>query len=166
MNKNKNKIKDKKDTTTTTASLFEGTVSSATLMDNLIEAEDLSDFLADNRESLAELTFHEYLNNILRQKKMKRADIVRETGFNSAYVYQIFDGEKTPHRDKMIAICLVMGLDIETTQRILKLGGYSELYPRIARDALILFAIHHKWDLNSTDDKLYENKFATLRSID
>lgn len=117
------------------------TASSATAANNLVNAENIEDYLAENQELLLDLTLPEYLMLLLQQKKLKRADVWRDSGIEKAYVYQIFDGKKCPSRDKLIAIAFGLHLNSEETQRMLKLGGCSELYPRVARDAVILFAI-------------------------
>ena len=103
---------------------------------------------------------------LIRQKKRKRADVVRDSGLEKAYVYQIFNGEKKPSRDKLIAIAFGLHLDAEETQRMLKLGGCSELYARVARDAVILFAVQRGMDIAAADDLLYSNGFPTLLDQD
>ena len=133
---------------------------------NLGKAADFDDFLAMNQENMLTLTLSEYLMMLLKQKELKRADVVRYSGLEKAYVYQIFDGEKKPSRDKLIALAFGLHLNKEETQRMLKLGRCSELYPRIERDALILFNIHHGKSINETDDELYERGLDTLLSRD
>ena len=108
------------------------------------------------------LTLSEYLSQQLYQKDIRVADVIRDSGLTKSYVHQIFNGEKKPSRDKLIAIAFGLRLNAEETQRMLKLGGCSELYPRTERDALILFAILHGKNISDTDDDLYERGFDTL----
>ena len=82
-----------------------------------------------------------------------------DSGIDKTYVYQIFKGEKKPSRDKLIAIAFGLTLNVEETQRMLKLAGHSELYSRVGRDALILFCIHNGKDIKYTNDALYEHDF-------
>ena len=49
---------------------------------------------------------------------------------------------------------------------MLKLAGHSALYPRVARDALILFSIQRGKDIWETDDALESNGFQTLLSAE
>lgn len=58
---------------------------------------------------------------------------MRGSQLDRAYVYQIFSGEKTPSRDKLIAIAFGMNLSDEETQKMLKLSGNRELYARDQR---------------------------------
>ena len=99
---------------------------------------------------------------LLKQKKLKRARVIQDSGLEKAYVYQIFKGEKKPSRDKLIALAFGLHLNIEETQRMLKLGGCSELYARTKRDALILFCIFRKKSIYDTDAALYKWGLTTL----
>ena len=45
-------------------------------------------------------------------------------------------------------------------------AGHSELYPRVPRDALILFSIQRGVDIWQTDDALDKNGFPTLLSAE
>ena len=138
-----------------------GTMSYAS-HENLLNAADFEDFLAANQENMLTLTLSEYLSQQLYQKDIRVADVIRDSGLTKSYVHQIFNGEKKPSRDKLIAIAFGLRLNAEETQRMLKLGGCSELYPRTERDALILFAIFHGKNISDTDDDLYERGFDTL----
>ncbi len=142
------------------------TNSTAAAENNLLKADNIQDFLAKNQENMLDLPFSEYLMLLLRQKDLKRADVVRDSGLEKAYVYQIFNGEKKPSRDKLIAIAFGLHLGSEETQRMLKLGGCSELYARVARDAVILFAIQRGMGIVAADDLLYSNGFPTLLDQD
>jgi transcriptional regulator with XRE-family HTH domain len=93
----------------------------------------------------------EYLNALLEQKGITRADVVRGSLLDRAYLYQIFSGEKSPSRDKLIALAFGMGLTDKEAQKVLKLSGNRELYARDERDALILFELQRKKDIFETN---------------
>lgn len=113
---------------------------------------------------MVEPDLSKYLMELLAQKGLKRAQVVEDSGVDKAFVYQIFNGSKRPSRDKLIAITFGMHLNEEETQRVLKIAGHSELYPRVPRDALILFSIQRGMDIWQTDDALDKNGFPTLLS--
>ena len=138
-----------------------GTMSYAS-HENLLNAADFEDFLTINQENMLTLTLSEYLSQQLYQKDLKVADVIRDSGLTKSYVHQIFNGEKKPSLDKLISIAFGLHLNAEETQRMLKLGGCSELYPRTERDALILFAILHGKNISDADDELYQRGFDTL----
>lgn len=129
---------------------------------NLRKAATFKDFLIKNQENMLTMTLSEYLMMLLKQKGLKRAHVIRNSGLEKAYGFQIFNGEKKPSRDKLIALAFGMNLNEEETQRMLKLGGCSELYPRTERDALILFNIQHGKSIDETESDLYERGLDTL----
>lgn len=129
---------------------------------NLLNAENFEEFLRLNQDNMLDLTLSEYLNLLLYQKDLRVADVIRDSGLTKSYVHQIFNGEKKPSRDKLIAIAFGLHLNSEDTQRMLKLGGCSELYARVARDAAILFSIQHGMSIGAANDLLYDNGFPTL----
>ena len=133
---------------------------------NLLGAKSIANFLAMNQNNMLYMTLSEYLMSLLKQGNLRRSDVVRDSGLEKAYIYQIFNGEKRPSRDKLIAITFGLHLPVEETQRTLKLGGYSELYARVARDAVILFAVSHGKDIWETDSLLHDNGFPTLLALD
>ena len=79
----------------------------------------------------------EYLSLQLRQKHLRRADVVRGSHLDRTYVYQIFSGKKTPSRDKLLAIAFGLQLSAEETQKMLKLSGNLELYVRRMQQNLL-----------------------------
>ena len=118
-------------------------------------ATDIEDYLKSNRENLLQSNLPDHLNRLLSQKGLSKADVVRGSLLSRAYVYQIFSGEKTPSRDKLIAIAFGLGLSDEETQGILKLSKNRELYARDERDAVILFALQRGKSIFEANDLLF-----------
>lgn len=135
---------------------------SATTYYNLEQADNFDDFLETNNDNMIKVSVGEYLLKLLKEKGLKRSYIIRETNLNNSYVYEIFKGDKIPSRDKLIAITIAMHLSEEETQRALKLAGHSELYPRKKRDAAILFAIKHGFDIDKTERLLIKHDLPIL----
>lgn len=123
---------------------------------------DIEDFLKKNKKNMLAHSLPEYLNTLLKQKKISRADVVRSSLLDRAYVYQIFSGEKTPSRDKLIAIAFGLCLSDDETQKMLKLSGNRELYARDERDALILFALQRKKNILEINDILTDHNLTIL----
>lgn len=123
---------------------------------------DIEDFLKKNKKNMLAHSLPEYLNTLLKQKKISRADVVRSSLLDRAYVYQIFSGEKTPSRDKLIAIAFGLCLSDDETQKMLKLSGNRELYARDERDALILFALQRKKNIFEINEILADHNLTIL----
>lgn len=123
---------------------------------------DIEDYLEKNHENLLTCSLSAYLKTLLAQKGLSRADVVRGSLLDRAYVYQIFAGEKTPSRDKLIAIAFGLRLSDEETQTMLKLSGNRELYARDERDVLILFALQQNRTILETNELLFRHGLAAL----
>lgn len=125
-------------------------------------ATDIEDYLANNKKYMRLPDLSEYLNMLLNQKKIKKADVLRSSLLGRSYIYHIFAGIKIPSRDKLIAIAFGMHLSGEETQRMLKLSGNRELYARDTRDALILFSLQHKQTILEINEMLFEHHLSIL----
>ncbi len=132
------------------------------LVNEIKESSNILDFLAENREEMQLNGLTRYLEEWLREKDLTKADVVRRSNLNRAYVYQIFLGRKYPSRDKVIALAFGMGLTAEETQKLLKQAGYRELYPRDPRDALLLYAVEHDMTILDANELLYDNNIDVL----
>ncbi len=114
-------------------------------------ATDIEDYLKTNQNNMLTHTLPQHLTLLLARKGLSRAQVVRGSLLDRAYVYQIFSGEKTPSRDKLIALAFGLRLTVTETQRLLKISCNRELYARDERDALILYALGQEmtvWDAN------------------
>lgn len=125
-------------------------------------ATDIEDFLKKNKEHLLTDSLPEHLNTLLLKKDISRADVVRGSLLDRAYVYQIFSGEKVPSRDKLIAIAFGLCLSDDETQKMLKLSGNRELYARDERDTLILFALQKKKNIFEINELLIGHSLTAL----
>lgn len=128
-------------------------------------ATDIDDYLEQNREHLLSCRPDEHLAALLAQKGLSRAEVVRNSQLDRAYVYQIFAGQKNPSRDKLLALAFGMRLNDRETQRLLKLSGKRELYARDERDSLILFALQKDKTLIETNELLFCHGFALLGNM-
>jgi hypothetical protein len=123
---------------------------------------DIEDYLKTNQNYMIADTLPDYLNRMLSQKGLNRADVVRRSLLDRVYVYQIFSGRRTPSRDKLISMAFGLCLSSEETQKMLKLSCNRELYARDERDALILFALNREQTIMEANELLFSHGFAAL----
>ncbi len=124
------------------------------LTNQLKKSNNIDHYLNENKTFLNTGTLADRLNSLITEKKIKKADVARKSNLHRTYVYEIFNGSKTPSRDKIIAISFGMELNLEETQKLLKRSGYRELYSRDSRDSIIIFAINKKMNLIDCNDLL------------
>lgn len=125
-------------------------------------ATDMEDYLVKNSTYLLKDSLSEHLHMLLSRKNLSRADVIRGSLLGRAYVYRIFAGDKTPSRDKLIALAFGLLLSDTETQKMLKLSGNRELYARDGRDALILFALQRNMPIMDVNSMLFDHGFAVL----
>lgn len=137
-------------------------VSTKELYHEIKNATDVEDFLVRNHSQMLHVTLSEHLQMLLSQKNLSRAEVVRGSLLDRSYVYQIFSGEKTPSRDKLLTLSFGLRLTDQETQKMLKLSGNRELYARDKRDALILYAIQHRQTIMQANELLFRHNLALL----
>lgn len=124
--------------------------------------ETKSDGLNTLMQSLDNLTFSEYLNHILDAKHMSKAQVLSKTTIQRNYGYQIFDGSKVPNKDKVIQLSLGFGLDLRVTNNLLSLSNNGMLYPKVKRDALLIYCIENHKSVYETNECLMEYQLELL----
>lgn len=132
------------------------------LRNEIRAASDIEDYLASNRENLILPNLSRHLNLLLSRKGLSKAEVVRGSQLSRAYVYQIFSGQKTPSRDKLIALAFGLRLSCEETEELLKTSKNQKLYARDKRDAVILFALQRSKTILEANDLLFDNGLETL----
>ncbi len=126
------------------------------LQSELKNAKNLSAFFEENAKNLKEKSVPEYLMEMLIKYDVEKSDVVSRAGLSGTYPYQIFDGRKTAGREKLIQLAFGFPLNLEETQRLLKHGGYSELYVKNKREAFIMYALEKGMDIHKLNELLFE----------
>ncbi len=130
------------------------------LLAELLAAPSPERFIREHR--VGERDLAGYLQQLLAEKGLKRADVVRAAGLNETFGYQIFTGARGASRDKLLALAFALSLSLTEANRLLKAGGANELYCKSRRDAIIIFALTHGYSLQRTDEELYRFREDTI----
>ena len=123
------------------------------LLGELLESPDPAEFARKHR--ITRRVLHEYLQQLLDEKGLKRVDVVRAAGLDATYGYQIFMGQRKPARDKVLQIIFGLKCTLQEANRVLQAAGCNELYCKNRRDAIIIFCLDHGATLQETDDELF-----------
>ena len=129
-------------------------VTTNTLMKRLFRAADFDTYLQGNDSYLQPPDFCALLKQYCDQKKMLPAQVIGLSQIERTYGHQLFNGTRRPSRDKVILLALGLGLDVDETQQLLRAAGKSLLYPRLKRDAVILFAVRNRLPVISVQETL------------
>ena len=119
-------------------------VNTNTLMKRLFKAADLEDYLQGNENQLMTTGFQALLKSYCDRRKLLPARVIEQAQIERTYGHQLFNGTRRPSRDKVLQLAIGLSLSVEETQRLLRAAGKSALYPRLKRDAVILFGIQRK----------------------
>lgn len=132
------------------------------LLNELSASANLSRFLSLNQEQFIDECFAEMLQKLFQRSGMSKAALAKRAGTSEVYLYQIFSGERTPSRDRTICLCYGLAASLDETQELLKRSGLAQLYAKNRRDAIIIYGLVHKMELDAINDRLFAEDEATL----
>lgn len=132
------------------------------LRSELMDAPELKAFLAANEAQFATESAVSLLNGMLEKRGMSKASLAKRSGMSEIYLHQIFAGRRNPSRSRLLCLCFGLGASLEETQELLRLCGAAELYPRLRRDAVIIYGLLHGLDLFAVNDRLFSADEETL----
>lgn len=113
----------------------------STLLNRLFKATNLEGFIEDNTNSIQIPQFHTYISELCQTMGQIPERVIKKSSIERTYGHQLFNGTRKPSRDKVIQLSFGFGLDVDGTQKMLKVSQKNSLYPRIKRDAAILYCI-------------------------
>lgn len=136
-------------------------------LESHIAAElDFDRFISQHYEDLTDKSLSEYLAELLEAHEVSKKGVIERTYIDLIYGYQLFNGtRKKPARDILLQIALAFPLTIEETKHLLYYGGVNVLYPRVRRDAYIMFALHNKYSVQKVNRFLAENALDPFKEI-
>ena len=132
------------------------------LLKELMDSNDLSRVLSDNSACFREGDLPHGLQMLFDQQDMSKSALAKASGISEVYLHQVFAGRRNPSRDRLLCICVGLGITLDETQRMLTQGGYAQLYPRTRRDAIISYGVVHQLPLGEINDKLFAEQEKTL----
>lgn len=134
------------------------------LMNILRNKRSVDEYFAENDNEIFFGTLSEQVNFYIARKGLTKAEVVRRSGLNRGYCYEILSGKKTKNisRDKVILLCFGLELSVDEAQQLLKKCGYAPLYARDTRDSIIIFCIENSISVINTNIKLGDYNLEPL----
>lgn len=102
----------------------------------------------------AEPTCAQAMQTLLERAGMSATEWMSAADVSRSYAYQILRGERVPGRDILLRTALSLRLPLDDTQRLLTISGCAVLYPRVRRDAAVIFALNQNMTLLETEELL------------
>ena len=131
----------------------------------LENTDSIEDFLNANEAEFDDKNFYSLLNTLIAESGKSKFKIAADSGISEPYMYNLVKKEKRPMRDTVIKLSFGLKLSVETTERLLKLSGYSGFYVRHKRDAILKFAVEHDYSLLEADVLLGHHGFSIMPEL-
>lgn len=124
------------------------------LMLILEQAEELPAALEEISGGLTAPGFPAYLTQLMERKKVTTAQLSELALLSRSFTYQLCGGVRAPSRDIVLRLALVLELTVDEAQRLLRSAQRGALYPRVRRDAIMIFCLNQRLNLLETDELL------------
>ncbi len=132
------------------------------LLNEIKAASKIDKFMEKNKKVFYSRTVSEHFNMLLKKYCVNKNEAIQRADIERGYGYQILRGVRDAKRDKYIRLAIGIGLDLDDTQRLLTIAKHGVLYPKIERDAVLIFCVSHHLDIMKAQDLLYDNGFKLL----
>ena len=132
------------------------------IVEELKLCDDFKTFYCENKDYMVSESLSQMLNDLLKEKGLKKAEIIRKSELSEVYSYQIFSGIRVPERKKLLCIAIGMGLNLDEVQMLLKCAGYSPLYVKIPFDSIIIYGVCKNYSVIEINELLFEYNLETL----
>jgi transcriptional regulator with XRE-family HTH domain len=141
------------------------TLRTSTLFRRLFKTADIKGFIEKNEVDMQTPIFHDYIEQLRNERGEKKSEIANRASIEKAFCNQLFNGTRKPSRDKVIQLAFGFGLDLEGTQKMLQIAQKSPLYPRLKRDAAIIYCINRLFNIDETQGLLHDLGLQILGEI-
>ena len=127
----------------------------ARILSNIDSTKEMEQYMEIPKVADGFRSFPEYFQSLDKVKEMDRGELIRNSGLERSYFYQVMKGTRSPGRDKVLRLCLAAGLNLRQTTRALELSGNAALYARNRRDIILTVAVNQMADVDDTNLLLF-----------
>lgn len=124
------------------------------LFHNLKVSSDLEQYFVVNREELVQDKLGDYLYQLLDKKKIMATQAAQRALLSKSQIYNILNDTTKPSRAFIIRLSFGIQATLEQVQQMLRLSENQLLYPRVKRDAILIFALENKLSLEDAHELL------------
>lgn len=132
------------------------------LISELFNTGDIEEFLRTHEGELVVPSFATYITCLCEQKSTTVSAVLENADIGVSFGYALFNGSRNPSRDTVVKLAFAFGLDLDETQKLLSAAGYGGLYPKIKRDAVVIYALQRGYTLFQTQEELNRQQLTEL----
>ena len=136
--------------------------STSKIVEELGFCPDFRTFYDENKRYMVTSTLAQMLEQLLEQKGLKKAQVIKNAELSEVYAYQIFSGLRIPERKKLLCLAIAMSLNLDQVQTLLKCAGYPVLYVKLPFDSIILYGVCKGLSVIQINEILFEYGLETL----
>ena len=125
------------------------------LLEQLLAAATPEAYLDAREPGLADRELADYLAELMAARGLRRTEVIRASGVNPTFAYQVFQGTRRPGRDNALMLAFGLRCDLREAQRLLRLAGAAELWCKDRRDAILIWCLGHGLTRTQADDELF-----------
>lgn len=103
-----------------------------------------------------------YLNDLLKAHNVTVKELIPKLDYDRSYIYQMFNGTRTPTRVFVLRLAVLLRLDYNETQKLLFVTGNTLLYPKIQFDAVMIYSLERHLSEQEIEELLKENHEKSL----
>ena len=109
----------------------------------LFKERNLEQFLQRNESAYLTASFSDYLNAWCKKHVEVPEQVIRRANLEKSSGHQLCSGKRNPSRDTVLQLAFAMDADLPQAQEMLRSARRSPLYPRIKRDAVLIYCLHN-----------------------
>ncbi|WP_430789096.1 hypothetical protein VBD025_02770 [Virgibacillus flavescens] len=109
----------------------------------------------------------DYLYNLLEEKRKKVTDLHLRAGIKKEYWHKVTNGKIHPSKQKLLCLAVILKLNLEETEKLLRVAGYSLSEELTVYEAIIGFCIKKQiYSFFEIDQQLSRYGEKTIFSIE
>ena len=137
-------------------------ISTQELWARLFKSPSVGDYLEKTGDVCEMLAFSEYISQLCEEKQEKPENIIKRSDLESSFGHRLFSGARNPSRDTVLQLAFGFEMDTDDAQQLLKIARVTALHPRVKRDAVIAYCLHHRKSVIEAQKLLYDNNLPLM----
>lgn len=137
-------------------------IRTSSLFHLLFKTSDIKEYMEKNADEMLLPSFSEYISALSATRGEVPERIIKRANIERSFGHQLFKGTKKPSRDTVLQLAFGFEADVDAAQELLKYAGLSALYPRVKRDAAILYCLQKRFTIVKTQNILHDLKLPLI----
>lgn len=131
-------------------------ISTDELLRLLFMESSLEHLITKSESSLSLPSFPDYITLLCKKRDEPPERVINRADIEKSYGHQLFSGRRSPSRDTVLQLAFGFEMDFEAAQGLLKIARKSLLYPKVKRDMVVVFCLHHHYTVTECQTVLQQ----------